>query len=72
VATGGTVEETQREVRAAIRFHLDGLRADNLTIPEPSTRGEHIEASRLLCAQSDSPAIADGAPLFVVPVTRYL
>ncbi len=44
IATGATVEETQREIRAAIRFHLDGLRADNLTIPQPSTVCEYIEA----------------------------
>jgi predicted RNase H-like HicB family nuclease len=44
VATGGTVEETQREIRAAIRFHLDGLIADSLPIPEPSTLTEYIEA----------------------------
>jgi predicted RNase H-like HicB family nuclease len=44
VATGGTVEAIQREIRAAIRFHLDGLRADELPIPEPSTLTEYIEA----------------------------
>ena len=44
VATGGTVEETQREIRAAIRLHIEGLRADKLPIPEPSTLAEYIEA----------------------------
>jgi predicted RNase H-like HicB family nuclease len=30
VATGKTPEETERKIRTAIRFHLEGLRADNL------------------------------------------
>ncbi len=44
VATGATVEETEREIQAAIRFHLDGLRADSLTMPEPSTLCEYVRA----------------------------
>ena len=32
VATGSTVEETEREIREAIEFHLEGLRADNLPL----------------------------------------
>ena len=43
VATGATVQETEREIRRAIRFHLEGLRADGLPIPEPSSRVEYIE-----------------------------
>ncbi len=30
VATGASVEETQANVREAIRFHIDGLREDGL------------------------------------------
>jgi len=44
VATGPTIEEVQREIREAIRFHLDGLREDGLPIPEPSARCEYVEA----------------------------
>jgi predicted RNase H-like HicB family nuclease len=36
VAVGDTLEETQREIQEAIEFHLEGLRADGLPIPEPS------------------------------------
>ena len=36
VATGATVEEVEREIKEAIRFHLDGLREDGVPIPEPS------------------------------------
>lgn len=43
VATGATVEETEAEIRAAIAFHLDGMREDGLPIPEPTSRVEYIE-----------------------------
>lgn len=35
VATGATVEETEREIQEAIAFHLEGMRADGLPIPDP-------------------------------------
>lgn len=44
VATGDTVEETGQQIRAAIQFHLDGMREDGLSIPPPSTLCEYIEA----------------------------
>ena len=37
VAVGDTLEETQREIQEAIEFHLEGMRADGLPIPEPSS-----------------------------------
>ena len=37
VATGETVEEAEREIREAVRFHIEGLRADDLPVPPPST-----------------------------------
>lgn len=37
VATGDTIEETQQNFQEALQFHLDGLRADGLPIPEPTT-----------------------------------
>lgn len=33
VATGATVEEVEREIKEAIRFHLDGMRQDGVQIP---------------------------------------
>jgi predicted RNase H-like HicB family nuclease len=45
VATGATVQETEQEIRQAILFHLEGLRADGLPIPEPSSRVEYVEVS---------------------------
>ena len=44
VATGETVEEAERGIRGAIRFHVEGLRADDLPIPEPSAICEYVEA----------------------------
>ena len=44
VATGPTIPAVEQEIRAAIRFHIDGLRADGLTVPEPSSLAEYVEA----------------------------
>jgi predicted RNase H-like HicB family nuclease len=43
VAVGDTIEETQREIQEAIEFHLEGLRADGLPVPEPTSRVEYVE-----------------------------
>ncbi|HSA90636.1 MAG TPA: type II toxin-antitoxin system HicB family antitoxin [Burkholderiales bacterium] len=45
VATGATIEETGRGIQEAIEFHLEGLRADGLPIPEPSSRVEYVEVA---------------------------
>ena len=44
VAMGETVAEAEAEIRAAIRFHLDGLRADGLPTPEPTSLAEYVAA----------------------------
>ena len=43
VATGPTVADVQREIRAAIALHLDGLREDGLPAPEPTSSCEYVE-----------------------------
>jgi predicted RNase H-like HicB family nuclease len=43
VATGTTIEEVEREIQEAIEFHLEGMRADGLPIPEPSSAVKYIE-----------------------------
>ena len=43
IATGATVAETEQEIRVAIRFHIEGLEADGLPIPAPSSIAEYIE-----------------------------
>lgn len=45
VATGDTVEDAEREIREAIQFHLEGLRADNLPIPPASSRVDYVEVA---------------------------
>ncbi len=45
VAAADTVEEIEREIQEAIEFHLEGMRADGLEIPEPSSRVEYIEVA---------------------------
>jgi predicted RNase H-like HicB family nuclease len=43
VATGGTIAETRREIRGAIRFHIEGLRADGLSVPQPGSLCEYVD-----------------------------
>lgn len=43
IATGSTREEVEREMREAIAFHLDGLRADGFGLPEPHTYATYCE-----------------------------
>jgi predicted RNase H-like HicB family nuclease len=43
VATGTTIEETEREIREAIEFHLEGMREDGIPIPPPSSAVKYVE-----------------------------
>ena len=43
VTTGATLEETERNLREAIAFHLEGMRKDGLPIPMPSTVVEYCD-----------------------------
>jgi predicted RNase H-like HicB family nuclease len=43
VATGDTVTIVEAEIREAIRFHIDGLKADNLPIPGPTSIADYVE-----------------------------
>lgn len=45
VVTSATVEETETLIREAIEFHLEGLRAVNLPIPQPSSQVEYVDIS---------------------------
>lgn len=45
VAVGDTIEETEREIREAIEFHLDGMRQDGLEIPEPSSQVNYVDVA---------------------------
>jgi predicted RNase H-like HicB family nuclease len=45
VATGATLEEAERSIREAIKFHLEGLRQDGSPIPQPSSRVDYVEVA---------------------------
>ena len=44
VATGESVQDVEREIRDAVRFHIDGLREDGLPVPEPTSIADYVEA----------------------------
>lgn len=43
VAVGETIDETERLIREAVEFHVDGLRDDGLPVPEASTVTQYVE-----------------------------
>lgn len=45
ITTGQTKEETLRNMREAIEFHLEGLREDGEPVPEPTTTAAVIEVA---------------------------
>ena len=44
IATAETQEELEKNIREAIRFHLDGLEQEGLPIPAPTTTCQYMEA----------------------------
>jgi predicted RNase H-like HicB family nuclease len=44
VATGETVKAVEAELRNAIRFHIDGLKADGMPVPAPTSIADYVEA----------------------------
>ena len=44
VATSDTVETVEREIRDAIRFHIEGLKEDGLPVPVPTSSVDYVEA----------------------------
>jgi predicted RNase H-like HicB family nuclease len=44
VATGRTVDAVEQEIRAAIRLHIEGLRADGVEVPAPTSIADYVEA----------------------------
>ena len=45
VATGSTPEETLDRMRAAIGFHLEGMREDGIPLPEPVSAADYVEVA---------------------------
>ena len=44
VATGATVKDAEREIREAIRFHIEGLKQDGQPVPQPTSIADYVEA----------------------------
>jgi predicted RNase H-like HicB family nuclease len=45
VSTGRTREEVERNIREAIEFHLEGLRAEGQPLPKPSSSATYVEVA---------------------------
>jgi predicted RNase H-like HicB family nuclease len=45
VATGNSITETEQAIREAIEFHIEGLREDGASIPEPTSRVDYVEVA---------------------------
>jgi predicted RNase H-like HicB family nuclease len=45
IATGDTLEETERAIREAIEIHLEGLKADGSPIPEAVSKVDYVEVA---------------------------
>ena len=45
IATGRTLNEVRSRMHEAIELHLAGMRADGLTVPEPTTIADYVEAA---------------------------
>ena len=43
IVTGSTREATEREMRDALAFHVEGLKAEGLAVPEPSSSSSYVE-----------------------------
>jgi predicted RNase H-like HicB family nuclease len=44
VVTGESVKAVEGEIRDAIRFHIDGLKEDGLSVPKPTSIADYVEA----------------------------
>ena len=43
VTTGKTIEEVKADIREAIELHLEGLKEDGVSVPEPSSVAIEVE-----------------------------
>ncbi|HMU33191.1 MAG TPA: type II toxin-antitoxin system HicB family antitoxin [Pyrinomonadaceae bacterium] len=43
IATGVTIEETEREISQAIELHLRGMREDGMPMPQPTVQVDYVE-----------------------------
>ena len=45
IATGATEEEVKNLFREALEFHIEGLVAEGLPVPEPSTHASYVKVT---------------------------
>jgi len=45
IATGASVQEVEQLIREAIAFHLDGLREDGVSPPQPKSQVHYVEVA---------------------------
>jgi len=45
IATGGTIEEVEEQIKEAILFHLEGMREDGVAPPLAQSHVEYIEVA---------------------------
>lgn len=43
IATGGTRKQVEASMKKAVRFHLDGMRAEGIRVPVPRSYSTHVE-----------------------------
>jgi predicted RNase H-like HicB family nuclease len=43
VSTGATREEVEQNMQEAIEFHIEGLRGEGRSVPEPTTSSSYVE-----------------------------
>lgn len=43
VSTGATREEVEQNMQEAIEFHIEGLREEGRSVPEPSASSSYVE-----------------------------
>lgn len=71
IATGHTVEEAEHAIKAAIGFHLEGLRKNRSPLPVPTTRVDYVEVAASFDSRPPRQA-ADGSAVLPDVLTHGL
>jgi predicted RNase H-like HicB family nuclease len=71
VATGKTVEATERLLREAIELHLAGLREDSLDVPEPSCVVDYVDISACVVFKVPESIFQQNRPFNLFPAWRW-
>jgi predicted RNase H-like HicB family nuclease len=45
VATGATRDEVEARMKEVIEFHLEGMKQEGYSVPEPTTRSAYLEVT---------------------------